>query len=273
MIGQIQRDAAVAFAERFEAAPDDFAGGEQRVEVRALIVFDARRQDFRFDARCRQRRALQRFDDVEQRVEALARTRQALPCGDEASEHRGLDRFDLAAQLRERAAADLAEHARLAPFALGAARTEIPFEQASHADQPPQHGLDDRSAEAEAARDFGGGERAVRARVAHQQIAERIAHGREQRFRQSERQRRTERIAIAGRIFDGDEPRLARDRHLDRAPIANQFTGEPRGGAAPRRHLECVGHLGEDVLRLLACARGRISCAAASRYRPPPDAA
>ena len=72
MIGEVERDAAVAFAERLEAAPDDFAGGEQRVEVRALIAFDARGQNLRFDARCRQRRALQRFDDVEQRVETLA---------------------------------------------------------------------------------------------------------------------------------------------------------------------------------------------------------
>jgi hypothetical protein len=50
VIRQVERDAAVAFAERLEAAPDDFASSEERVEVRALIVLDARGQDFRFDA-------------------------------------------------------------------------------------------------------------------------------------------------------------------------------------------------------------------------------
>ena len=190
----------------------------------------------------------------------LRRTRQALPRGEQASEHRGLDRFHLAAQLRERAAADLAEDAGLAPFALRAAGTEIAFEQAAYADQPPQHGFDDGSAETEAAGDVGGGERAVRARVAHQQIAERIAHGRQQRFRQPVRQRRAERITIAGGILDGDEARLAGNRQLHRAAFADELSGESRGGAAARRHLECVGDLGEDIACPPPAAATRATC-------------
>ena len=77
----------------------------------------------------------------------------------------------------------------------------------------------------------------MRARVAHQQIAERIAHGREQRFRQPERQRRTERITITGGILDGDDARLTRNRHLDRAAIAHEprRVARRRGGASPSR--------------------------------------
>jgi hypothetical protein len=38
VIGEIQRDAAVAIAERLDADPDDFAGGGERVEIGGIVA-------------------------------------------------------------------------------------------------------------------------------------------------------------------------------------------------------------------------------------------
>ena len=71
MIGEVQRDAAVALAERLDADPDDFAGRHDRVEIRRVVDVEARRQDLGLEDRRRQRRALQLLDGVEQRVGAV----------------------------------------------------------------------------------------------------------------------------------------------------------------------------------------------------------
>ena len=49
VIRQIDRDATVAFAHRFDAAPDDFAGAGQRVEIGGCVALDARRQSLRLE--------------------------------------------------------------------------------------------------------------------------------------------------------------------------------------------------------------------------------
>ena len=72
VISEIQRDAAIPFAQRLDADPDDFAGSHQRVEHRRLIVLDSRRQDFALEHGRRDCRALQLFDGVEQWLEAMA---------------------------------------------------------------------------------------------------------------------------------------------------------------------------------------------------------
>ena len=87
-VGEVQREPAVAIAERLDAAPDDFAGGGQRVEIGGVVALDARREDLALEDRRRQRRALQVLDRIEQRVEAGAPPDDALPGGEEAREDR-----------------------------------------------------------------------------------------------------------------------------------------------------------------------------------------
>ena len=62
---------------------------------------------------------------------AATRREQSLPVGEEAGEGVLLDRFDFAAQLGERFAADLAEDFGVAPFAMETAGTEAAFEDAA----------------------------------------------------------------------------------------------------------------------------------------------
>ena len=70
MIGEVQRDAAVAIADRLDADPDDFSGRRHRVEIGRVVVLDPRRQDLRLENRRRERGALQLLDGVEQRIGA-----------------------------------------------------------------------------------------------------------------------------------------------------------------------------------------------------------
>src|SRR4029079_10557583 len=83
-VRQIQRDTAVFFPERLDAAPDDLAGCAERVEIARRVVVDARGEDLALEDRRRQRVALQRVDGIEQRVEAAALLRRILPARQEA---------------------------------------------------------------------------------------------------------------------------------------------------------------------------------------------
>ncbi len=106
VIGQIQRETAVMFAERFDAGPHDLASGCQRVEVGRLVALDTRGQDLGLENRGDDRRALQAFNRVEQRVQSRAPPDDTLPLRDEPPEHPWFDRFDLMPQLGEGAAAN-----------------------------------------------------------------------------------------------------------------------------------------------------------------------
>ena len=72
VVGQVQRDAAVALAERLDADPDDLAGCRDRIEIGRIVAVDPRRQDLGLENRRGQRCALQLIDGVEQRVGAAA---------------------------------------------------------------------------------------------------------------------------------------------------------------------------------------------------------
>ena len=141
VVGQVQRDAAVAFAERLDADPDDFAGRHQRVEHGRLIVL--RRAPAGSRARA---------PTPESPRPAAARSRRAALRGragpsrcrattQEAAERVGVDRLDLLPQPRQRAAAQAAQDVGVDPLALGAARPELAFDQPSRLGQPQQQRL------------------------------------------------------------------------------------------------------------------------------------
>ena len=99
MVGQIERDAAVAIAERLDADPHDLSRRHQRVEVSRRVVGDARRQDVELEERRDERHALQLLDRIEQPVETRPHAADAVPRREESPEHRGLDRLHFLTQL------------------------------------------------------------------------------------------------------------------------------------------------------------------------------
>ena len=105
MVGEVQRDAAIALAERLDADPDDLAGRGDGIKIRGIQPIDARRENLGLENRRRERGALELFDGIEQRIRAVPALDDPLPGGAEPAEHGLVDRFDLVAQLRERSAA------------------------------------------------------------------------------------------------------------------------------------------------------------------------
>ena len=92
----------------------------------------------------------------------------------QSRERARLDRLDFLTQLRQRAPADDAQHLRVAPLALRPAGAELAFHEPAALDEALQRLRDHGDAEAVALRDFGRRERAVRAREAEHEIADRV---------------------------------------------------------------------------------------------------
>jgi hypothetical protein len=126
VVGEVQRDAAIALAERLDADPDDLAGRGDGIEIGGIVAIDARGENLGLENRRRERRALELFDGVEQRIGALPPLDDALPGGAEPAEHGLVDRFDLVPQLGERSPAQQAQDAGVGPFAPRAAGRNSP---------------------------------------------------------------------------------------------------------------------------------------------------
>jgi hypothetical protein len=124
--------------------------------------------------RCGQRRALQALDRIEQRIEICAPVRrgakQALPVGEEARQRVLLHRLDLAAQLGQRLAANLAQNLRVAPLAMKAAGTEAAFKHAAFVASWRKRVLRRSGIQRKAVRGLAQREGAVGARVAAHQV-------------------------------------------------------------------------------------------------------
>ena len=226
LVGEEERDAAVAFADGLDAGPGHFAGGDQRVEAGGVIVGDARGQDGRLEQRCGKGRALQAFNGIEQRVKmrmrAAARGEQALPVGEEAGQRVLLDGLDFAAQLGKRLAANLAQDFRVAPLAMEAAGTEAAFEHAAFVGKLAQGILDHGGIERKTVGGLAQREWAVGAGVAANQFKHGLRNRLKQRGGQAGRERDAERVAVARGIFGGDEAALAGDAQLEKAAGADE---------------------------------------------------
>jgi len=99
VIGQIQGEPPVAFAERLHAHPHHLAGGDDGVEVSRVVVLQPGRQDFSFEDRRRQRRSLELLDHVEQRVGADTLLHEALPRDRESTQRCLVDRLHFLSEL------------------------------------------------------------------------------------------------------------------------------------------------------------------------------
>ena len=216
-VGEVERNAAVAIADLFEADPDDFASGHDGVEICGAIVGDARGENFALEFRDEQSGALEIFYGVEKRVEAAASCGDALPARGEAREGALLDGFDFAAQASEALAANLLEDFGVAPLLMLAARSKFSFQQFSFAVQAAKNDVDLRRLQRVARGEFLRGEWAVSSRVTTDEFAERILAGGEEDFSETGREGCAEGIAVAASVFDGDEARFAGNSNADGA--------------------------------------------------------
>ncbi len=115
-----------------ETAPDDFARGDQCVEIRRENISEDARAESPTQERRRQRRALEVLDRVKQRIETAPLLQYALPVRLEAREHLLFDRLDLFAEPGQGFSANLAQHFGVAPFAMNAARDGILLRRCGH---------------------------------------------------------------------------------------------------------------------------------------------
>ena len=93
VIGEIQRHAPVAIAERLEADPHHFASRDHGIEVRRVVALEARGEGLGFEDRGRQGRTLQLLDHVQQGIGPASLALQSLPRHGKAPERRLFDRL------------------------------------------------------------------------------------------------------------------------------------------------------------------------------------
>ena len=166
-VGEVEGDAAVAFADGIDAAPDDFAGSDEGIEIGGRIAGDAGGEDLRFEQRGGEGCALQRFDGVEQGVEAAASSART-PC--QWVSRRANRRGSAGSISLRNRASDLLRMRRrdfrVALFAADASGTESAFEDAGVGDEGAESGFDWRESRPKRAADFAQGERPVGAGIA-----------------------------------------------------------------------------------------------------------
>ena len=142
--------------------------------------------------------------------------------GEEAGEGVLLDGLDFAAQAGEGLAANLAKDFGVAPLAMEAAGPESAFEDAALGGELAESVFDGCGVEGKAVGRLAEGEWAVGAGVAADEFEDGMGDGLEQRDGEAGRKRNAEGVAVAGRIFSGDEAAFARDAQFEEAAGADQ---------------------------------------------------
>ena len=156
-----------------------------------------------------------------------------------------------------RALAQGAQHAGVAPLAARPARPELALGDAARRGETGEHRLDRPGAEAQARSRLPGGEGAVGAGVARDEIAEGVAHGLEERRRHAARRRDAERVPVAADVLRGHAS-AARRR-----PSARRRAGP---GRAPPSHPRAAARRG--ALALSARLRARSPSRSSRSCRP-----
>ena len=172
VVGQIERDAAVAIAERLDAAPDHLAGGGERVEIGRRVAVDRAPTGSRSRGSTPGSGAPCRFSITSSSASSpVAAPDEPLPRRHQPRQHRRLDRLDLLAQLARASAggSSAAPPDRTTRVRRRPAGTPLRAAARSAASVVEQR-LGRRAAQRVARGELGGGERAVRARVAPREI-------------------------------------------------------------------------------------------------------
>ena len=126
---RIERDPPVVAAERAAPDPDDLAGRAELVEQARRVAGHAGRQHVALEDRCGKRHALELATASIEPPEAAGRRADPVPRRQEAGERLRLDRLDLAAEARQRAAAQLAQDVGIGELVGRAAGSEGALQQ------------------------------------------------------------------------------------------------------------------------------------------------
>ena len=151
----------------------------------------------------------------------------ALPRRQEPRQRALLGGLHLATQRRERRPPQAAQHVRVAPLALAATRTQLAANQPAARLELAKHGPWIHSV---AARDVGGGEGPVGARVAAGEPGERLLHLLQEGIGQAARRHGAERVPIQAGVLGRDPALLAADPHPDGAALPLQLAEHAPGG-------------------------------------------
>ena len=239
MVREVERNAAVARADRIDSPPYKLAGRAEQVEIGVPVRIDARRQDFGLEHAGRKGRALNLLDGAEERVHAAARMVDALPVELQPRERRLLDGLHLLPQLRQGAPPEPAQDLGVAGRGQRA-REELALQDTLLLLQPLQGKRDRRGTQPEPPPDVLRTERPVCARVARDEIAQRVPHGLEQLPWHSPGWGDAQRIAHPRGVLRRYPALLAGDGDRESAALSPERL-EPildgRLGNAPRRQL------------------------------------
>ena len=203
LVGEVEADPAVAAGQRGVAGPDDLAGGRELVEHGGLVVAHACGEHQRLEGTGGHRAAGELVDGRHDPVHAAQGPSHALPGGQEAGDRVVGDRFDLLPQPGERTPAQLAQHLGVAPLGARAGRAELAVEHPAAVGESLEGLAGDGLAEAQAGGDLGGGERAVAAGVARDEVAERVLGQLEEGVGGADGDRHAEPVAQAADVLDG----------------------------------------------------------------------
>lgn len=233
-VRHVQGYPAVLAGEGSCTGPDDLSGCGELVEHRGRVARDAGRQDQLLQGRRGHGRALQLLDGTHQSVDTAQPVSLAdvLPLREELGERGRGHRLQLVPQGGQGAAAQAAQHGRVAPLLADARRMELPLYDTAVRGEALQCSLRDGHAEAEAGRRCGRREGAVGASIAGEEVAEGVLHRFREGLRDADRQGCAEGVAQAARVLDRCPVVGAGDADLDRAAGAGQF--QAHCGSAPR---------------------------------------
>jgi hypothetical protein len=226
-------DPAVPAGQPAGAGPHNLTGRGQFIEHGGLIAGHPAGEHERLQRRGGQRRPGELIDRVEDRVRAgrapatsgppaRAAARVAgglprvLPGGQERRQRLRWRGLDLLAQLGQAAAAQHAQHLRIAPLGAPAAGHELALHHPVLRGETAQGAADHGHAQPVALGRRLCGERPMTARVPRHQVAERVGHRLGERHGHAGGQRHAQRVTEPARVLDGRPPRLAADPHLDR---------------------------------------------------------
>ena len=140
----------------------------------------------------------------------------SVPTRDEPSERLLLDGLDLPAQRGERGAPQPAQHIGIAPLALASARPQLAANEQLVALERSEQVAD---VAPEARVGVRGRERTSSPRIAQHELTERLGPALEERIRESGRRHRAQRVAVAARVLDRDQPLIAHDPDAHGAPL------------------------------------------------------
>ena len=155
-------------------------------------------------------------------MRSASRREQTLPMREEARERMLLDRLDLPAQFSQGFAANLAQDFSIAPLAMEATGTESALEHAAFVCEHAKRIFNVCGVERKAVSHLTLRKWAMGAGEAAHEFKDRLRDRLHESCGQPGRKRNAERVAIARRIFGGDEAAFAGNAQFQKAASANQ---------------------------------------------------